>query len=71
MEHGEWPAPCKKAFLAGYASIRKVPDYNALMPLLRLSKAIATIGFTVKCGTWDNLHARIYQFNRRFLDAFF
>lgn len=73
MEHGEWPTNStnKKFFLAGYASIRPVPDYSALMPLLRLSRAFATIGFTVKRGTWENSHAHVYQFNRQFLEAFF
>jgi hypothetical protein len=42
-----------------------------MMPLLRLSKAIATIGFTVKRGTWDGRDAHLYQFNRRFLAELF
>lgn len=73
MEHGEWPThpDSKKAFLAGYASVRPVPEYRALMPLLRMSKAFATIGYTVKIGTWDTIHARVYQFNRQFLDTYF
>ncbi|MFI5343211.1 MAG: aminoglycoside phosphotransferase family protein [Chlamydiales bacterium] len=73
MEHGEWPShpTSKKAFLSGYASIRPVPDYSAVMPFLRLNRAIATVGFTVKRGTWDNSNARVYQFNRRFLESFF
>ena len=62
MEHGEWLTnpTNKKFFLAGYASVRPVPDYNAIMPLLRLSKAFATIGFTVKQGTWKSRDARLY-----------
>ena len=70
MEHGEWAtnATNKKSFLAGYASIRPVPEYSAMMPLLRLNKAIATIGFTVKIGTWDTTHARLYKTNRQFLE---
>lgn len=68
MEHGEWPSNRKKSFLAGYASIRPVPNYVNLMPFLRLNKAIATIGFTVKCGTWNEVGAKLYQFNRHFLD---
>jgi len=31
---------------------------------------IATIGFTVKRGTWASSNARAYQFNRRFLAEF-
>jgi Ser/Thr protein kinase RdoA (MazF antagonist) len=73
LEHGEWWAhsSCKKSFLAGYASIRPVPDYSAVMPLLRLSRAFATIGFTVKTGTWESSNTRAYEFNRRFLETFF
>lgn len=73
MEHGEWSIDRahKKSFLAGYASIRPVPDYKQLIPLLRLNKAIATIGFTVKRGTWENAGSRVYQYNRQFLETFF
>lgn len=73
MEHGEWPSnpTRKKAFLSGYASIRPVPDYHIIMPFLRLNRAIATIGFTVKRGTWECSNARVYQFNRKFLELFF
>ncbi len=69
-EHGEWPHNLhhKKHFLAGYASVRQAPDYASLIPLLRLNKAIATIGFTVKRGIWENSHARIYRYNRQFLE---
>lgn len=59
-----------RPFLEGYASIRSIPDYQELMPFLRLGKAIATIGFTVKQGTWASKHARIYHFSRQFLETF-
>lgn len=73
IEHGEWPnqPKSKKTFLAGYANIRPVPDYRKLIPLLRLSKAVATIGFTVKRGTWSSTNARVYQYNRQYIDMFF
>lgn len=72
MEHGEWPSDptSKKSFLSGYASIRPIPNYGAIMPFLRLNRAIATIGFTVKRDTWAGSNARPYQFNRRFLEEF-
>ena len=60
----------KEAFLRGYAIIRKVPEYGRLMPLLRLSRAIGAIGFTVKRRTWESKGAKIYQFNRKYLDEF-
>jgi Ser/Thr protein kinase RdoA (MazF antagonist) len=72
LEHGEWPtSPVTKAsFLAGYASIRPVPDYSQIMPLLRLSRSFATMGFLIKKGTWKTIHARVYQSNRQSLDRF-
>ena len=73
IEHGERPmhGTCKKSFLTGYASIRPVPDYQAIMPLLRLSRAFATIGFMVKHGTWESSNTRLYHSNRCFLETFF
>jgi aminoglycoside phosphotransferase (APT) family kinase protein len=70
IEQGEWSQnhSHKKALLTGYASIRPIPHYLELMPLLRLSKAIGVIGFTVKCGTWNSAHSRLYQWNRRHLE---
>lgn len=72
-EHGEWLYNdlSKKSFLAGYVSIRPLPNYLHLIPFLRLNKAIATIGFTIKKGTWENGGSRLYQFNRQFLEKFF
>jgi serine/threonine protein kinase len=69
LELGEWPAGCKSAFLEGYASIRKVPDYKQTMPLLRLSRAVAAVGFTVKRGTWESRNSKLYQFNLKHLES--
>lgn len=73
MEHGEWSidASGKKSFLEGYRSIRPVPNYEPILPFLRISKALHIIGFLVKSGTWDKEQARLYQSNRQFLEAFF
>lgn len=72
-EIGEWSTniTMNKSFLIGYASIRPVPNYAAIMPFLRLNRAIATIGFTVKRGTWDNSSSDLYKINREFLTNFF
>ena len=73
IAHAEWtehPAN-KKPFLAGYASVRPVPDYDPIMPLLRLRRALDIIGFTVKRGTWNNSNAQLYQYNLRFIENFF
>lgn len=73
LEHGEWTnSPhSTKTLLAGYESVRPIPNYRRLAPFLRINKAIATIGFTVKRGTWMNISSRLYQYNRQFLEKFF
>lgn len=73
LKYGEWPAnPCSiKSLLAGYASIRPLPDYLRFAPFLRVNKAIATIGFTAKRGIWETVGLRIYQHYRQFLENFF
>lgn len=69
LEFGEWPAGCKSSFLDGYASIRKVPDYKKMMPLLRLSRAVAAVGFTVKRGTWESRNSKFYRFNLNYFES--
>jgi Ser/Thr protein kinase RdoA (MazF antagonist) len=69
LEFGEWPVGCKNAFIEGYASIRKVPDYKLMIPLLRLSRAVAAVGFTVKRGTWASKNSKLYQFNLNYLES--
>lgn len=69
LEFGEWPADCKSSFLEGYASIRKVPDYKKMMPLLHLSRAVAAIGFTVKRGAWESKNSKLYQFSLKHLES--
>lgn len=69
LEFGEWPAGCKNSFLEGYASIRKVPDYKPMMPLLRLSRAVAAVGFTVKRRTWESRNSKLYQFSLSHLES--
>ncbi len=73
LEFGEWSnnPDYKNAFLAGYANVRKVPDYHHILPLLRLSRAIGAIGFTVKRDTWQGKGSKIYWFNRKHLESFF
>lgn len=73
LEHGEWPLQNshRKSFFEGYSSIRPVPLYHDIMPLLRLHRALAVVGFTLKQGTWTTIHSQPYRFNRRFIDQFF
>lgn len=68
IEFGKWSEMTKQSFLEGYASIRPIPNYKKMMPLLGLSHAIATIGFTVRSGTWDNKNADLYRRKRHYLE---
>lgn len=69
LEFGEWPSSCKTSFLDGYASIRKIPNYKSMLPILRLSKAIAAVGFTIKRGTFASKNLEFYQFNLNYLES--
>ncbi len=73
MEHRNWlqNSDHKQSLLNGYSSIRPVPNYKKIMPLLCLGRALAVIGFTVKSGTWEGKDREIYRYNRQFIDGFF
>ncbi len=70
MEHGEWAffPGSKTPFLEGYKSIRPLPRYDQIMPLLRLSKAIATIGYTTKSGISKSRGAKLTRWNLDYLE---
>lgn len=73
FEHVEWliDSNTKKEFLEGYASVRPIPNYSKVIPLLRISKAVTSIGFIIKQGIFNNNRNRWYQLNLNFLKAFF
>ncbi|MDF2868240.1 MAG: uncharacterized protein K0S11_1710 [Gammaproteobacteria bacterium] len=73
LELNEWStkADKRKCFLDGYTHIRPIPNYKLTMPLLRMSRAFAVIGFTIKKGTWNGANAAAYRINRRYLESFF
>ncbi len=73
IEYGEWGDfnHHKESFFEGYSSIRMVPEYHHLMPLLRLNRAIAAIGFTLMRNTLHTTDTMLYQRNRKFVDGFF
>lgn len=72
MEHGEWPIqpPHKEAFLDGYVSVRPVPNYRQIMPLLRLERALSAVAFCIKSNPWEEKNSKTYQQNRGFLENF-
>jgi aminoglycoside phosphotransferase (APT) family kinase protein/RimJ/RimL family protein N-acetyltransferase len=72
IEHFKWAphSKYKKTLLDGYSSIRPVPNYQSIMPLLQLGRALAVIGYTVQSNTWNNRNSSLYTFNRKFLDSF-
>lgn len=57
-----------EAFIQGYKSVRAIPDYKTMMPLLHLSRAFATVGYTLKIGTWNGVHSKIYKKNIKYID---
>lgn len=71
LEFGEWSfeSEDKNSFLQGYASIRTIPNYQLIMPLLCLNRAVAAIGFTIKRKTWKSKNAKLYQINRHYLES--
>ncbi len=73
LELGDWSEDpqFKKAFLTGYATVRPIPDYERIMPLLLLSRAIAVIGFTVKRGTWNSKCKALYQRHLQSIQSLF
>lgn len=64
------PLKYEKALLEGYATIRPVPNYQAIMPLLELGRSIAVIGFTVKSDMWNTHHKELYQHYLTLLHSF-
>lgn len=74
LEHSGWKFTTaqKYAFLSGYASVRPVPDYQQMMPLLILSKVLATLGFIIKNNAFTgSSNTELYNFNLRWLKNFF
>lgn len=67
LEKQPFDSESKNAFLMGYSSIRTVPNYNKIMPILKLSRIIAILGFCIKEKTWDNKNAKMYQTNYKSL----
>lgn len=71
LEEEPFDSKSKDAFLTGYSSIRPIPNYSKIMPILKLSRAIAIVGFCVKQGTWNTSHIALYQLNLDFLQSIF
>jgi aminoglycoside phosphotransferase (APT) family kinase protein len=69
FEFGEWPKEQKDTFFKGYETVREVPNYPRIIPLLRLSRAVAAVGFTVKRDIFRGKGAGIYQFSRSYLES--
>lgn len=72
LHHRKWlpTYELKEAFLAGYQEIRPLPNYQAIMPLLQLGRALAIAGWCLKQGIPTEKHQALYAFNKAFLDNF-
>jgi Ser/Thr protein kinase RdoA (MazF antagonist) len=73
MEHLVWEKhpETKKFFLKGYERIRKLPDFERVLPLLRINRALGSIGFTIERNTLKTTHKFVYEENLEFLNNFF
>jgi aminoglycoside phosphotransferase (APT) family kinase protein len=69
MEHLVWSThtATKQSFLDGYQSIRSLPNISAIMPLLRLNKAIGGVGFTIARNTYKDKHQYIFDMNMLYI----
>lgn len=72
IEHFKWfvNPEHKKSFLEGYSSRRPIPNYQRIIPLLQLERALAVIRDTIASQICDNSNATLYNLNREFLDNF-
>lgn len=71
--HNEWPmdASKKQAFLDGYSSVRPIPNYLNILPLLQLKKALEILGFIIKTNSVNCKNSQLYLDNYDFLQNFF
>jgi hypothetical protein len=71
MEHVVWSKDdsSKDHFLSGYAKHRKVPNFEASLPILRFCKALGAIGFYITRGTWQGPSRDSYNANAAYLTA--
>jgi Ser/Thr protein kinase RdoA (MazF antagonist) len=73
MEHLVWEKypKTKEFFLKGYKNIRKLPDFERILPLLRINRALGSIGFTIERNTLKTSHKFVFEENLKFLNNFF
>lgn len=73
IENGSWGMneKQKEAFYQGYQTVRPLPLIHKTLSLMQLSKAIATVGFTVKKGTWNTKNSGTYLHYLRWIELFF
>lgn len=61
----------KKDFFEGYSSVRKIPNLDGIMPVLKIAKALGAIGFTIERKTYQKEHKYIFEQNLIYLENFF
>lgn len=61
----------KKDFFEGYSTVRKLPNLDSIMPILKIAKALGAIGFTIERKTYKNEHKFIFDLNLQYLESFF
>ncbi len=72
LEMGEWSTQTtiQAAFLSGYETIRPIPNFQEMMPLLKLSRSAAILGYLYKTGIYNTSCAKLHQSHLHFLETF-
>ncbi|NGX28234.1 MAG: hypothetical protein K940chlam1_00409 [Candidatus Anoxychlamydiales bacterium] len=73
MEYLVWDKypKTKDAFLEGYKAVRSLPDLEQVMPIIRISKALGAIGFTIERNTYRGRHKFVFDQCYRYLQNIF
>ena len=71
LDMGDWSekVEIQAAFLSGYESVRPLPNFQEMMPLLRLNRSIAILGYLFREGTWQSTCKNLYQTHLQLLKA--
>ncbi len=71
LEHTYWPFndAGKKSFLDGYKTVSCVPEYQEVMPLLRMMRALNIQAFLFKKSLHTGKAAWLYEYNNEYLHS--
>ena len=64
-------ASSRESFFAGYTSVRELPDYTKIMPLLSLARAFNGLEFVVRKNLHETRANKLYQSHKKYIEQFF